>query len=199
MGVDGAEGRGQRIKKMTAKALAELEQEQDRQLKRAAAAWKGRLASTDPMADAESKGIPFHVFKAQIARQELERVGLGTKLAALKHAYATVEGEFEGIHERFLSAERSGLPFRTFMEKEAERVGVTPVQFFRIFAEISMKRSNSDEVEVWGGEEGADAGGDVSELIDLMNRMGGRRRRRHTRRRYLRRRKTQRNPKRKRA
>jgi hypothetical protein len=207
MGVDGAEGRGQRIKKMSEKALAELEQEQDRQLKRAAAAWKARVASTAAMADAESKGIPFPVFKAEIsraeiAREELERVGLGTTLAALKRAYARVEGEFEGIHERFLSAERSGLPFRTFMEEEAGRVGVTPVQFFRIFAEISMKRSNSDEVEVWGGEEGADAGGDVSELIDLMNRMGGRRRRRHTRRRrgkQVRRRKTQRNPKRKRA
>jgi hypothetical protein len=151
------------------------------------------------MADAESKGIPFHVFKAQIARQELDRVGLGTRLAALKSAYADVEGHFDEIRERFLGAESSGTDVRTFMESEAARVDLTPVQFFRIFAEISMKRSNSDEAEVWGREEGADAGGDVSELIDLMNRMGGRRPRRRTRRRYLRRRKTQRNPKRKRA
>jgi hypothetical protein len=203
MGVDGAEGRGQRIKKLSATALAALEVEQDRQLKRAASAWKARVNSTAAMADAESKGIPFPVFKAQIARQELERVGLGTRLAALKSAYADVEGHFDEIRERFLGAESSGTDFRTFMESEAARVDVTPVQFFRIFAEISMKRSNSDEVEVWGGEEGADAGGDVSELIDLMSRMGGRRRRRHrsTRRgkRRVNRRRTQRNPKRKRA
>ena len=195
MGVDGAEGRGQRIKKMSAIALAELEQEQDRQLKRAAAEWKRRVASTAAMADAESKGSPFLVFKAQIAKEELDRVGLGTTLAALKRAYARVEGEFEGIHERFLGAESSGLPFRTFMETEAARVGVTPVQFFRIFAEISMKRSNSDEVEVWGGEEGTDVG----ELIDLMNSMGGRRRRTRRRRNRRNKRKTQRKPKRKRA
>jgi hypothetical protein len=202
MGVDGAEGRGQRIKKLSAKALAELELEQDRQLKRAAAAWQRRLKDTAELAKAESEGIPFPVFQAQMAQKEMERAGVDpNQLRALKSAYAAVEGDFEGIRERFLGAESSGTDFRTFMESEATRVGVSPVQFFRIFAEISMKRSNSDEVEVWGGEEGAD--GDVSELIDLMTRMGGRRRRRrrHTRRRgkQVRRRKTQRNPKRKRA